>query len=43
MSLSSARAASGFAQRRFRFQVLDEGDYTGEEWRDALDALVLDG
>ena len=32
--------SSGFAGRRFRFQVLDEGDYTGEEWRDALDGLV---
>ncbi len=32
--------SSGFAERKFRFQILDEGDYSGEEWRDALDSLV---
>jgi type III restriction enzyme len=32
--------SSGFAERKFRFQILDEGDFTGEEWRDALESLV---
>jgi type III restriction enzyme len=35
--------SSGFAERQFRFQILDEGDYTGEEWKDALDVLVREG
>ncbi|MEW6071953.1 MAG: DEAD/DEAH box helicase family protein [Planctomycetota bacterium] len=32
--------STGFAERKFRFQVLDQGDYTAEEWRDDLDSLV---
>jgi type III restriction enzyme len=32
--------SSGFAERKFRFQILDEGDYTGEEWRDRIDKLL---
>jgi len=32
--------SSGFAERKFRFQILDQGDYTGEEWRDTLDSII---
>ena len=28
--------ASGFSEQKFRFQVLDQGDYEGQEWRDTL-------
>jgi len=32
--------SGGFAERKFRFQVLDEGDYTRDEWKDELEALL---
>lgn len=35
--------STGFAERKFRFQILDEGDYTGEEWKDVLERLVREG
>ncbi len=35
--------SSGFAERRFRFQIRDQGDYDGEARRDTLDHLVCEG
>ena len=29
----------GFDEHRFRFQVLDQGDYSNQEWRDKLNRL----
>lgn len=30
----------GFDKRTFRFQILDEGDYPGDRWREELDAML---
>jgi type III restriction enzyme len=32
--------ASGFADRVFRFQVVDQGDYAGEAWREEIQKLL---
>ncbi len=32
--------ASGFADRVFRFQVIDQGEYPGEAWREELQKLL---
>jgi len=32
--------AQGFADRKFRFQVLDEGEYADRDWRDDLNAYL---
>ncbi|MDI7267951.1 MAG: DEAD/DEAH box helicase family protein [Myxococcota bacterium] len=32
--------AGGFADRRFRFQILDEGDYRGSDWQNTLRELL---
>jgi type III restriction enzyme len=35
------KLAEEFADHRFRFQVLDEGDYPDQDWRDELHRLLL--
>jgi hypothetical protein len=34
------KLAAGFADRVFRFQVVDEGDYPGEGWREERRRLL---
>ena len=34
------KLASGFADRVFRFQVVDQGEYAGDSWREALKELL---
>ena len=30
----------GFRDRKFRFQILDEGEYQGEDWHDDLKRIL---
>ena len=37
------KLAEGFQDETFRFQVLDEGEYTDRDWRDDLKKLLESG